>query len=110
MAAEFVRLLQYGRVVDTSRLHTELGFVPTRTTIDTVMEHGRRRRVRGLIGDTAPYQYEHELEEFLRSRGQRDEDAPAADAPSPAPRPRRRRAARTGTLRTGPAHDEGATA
>lgn len=88
---EFVRLLQYGRVVDTTRLHDQLGFVPSRTTIDTVMEHGRRRRVRGLVGDTSPYRYEHELEEFLRSRGRRDEDdgvaahvARAAAAPAPA--------------------------
>lgn len=103
---EFVRLLQYGRVVDTSRLHEELGFVPSRTTIDTVMDHGRRRRVRGLVGDTSPYRYEHELEEFLRSRGRRDDDdatghdqhdtAAAAKRP-PATRPAstRRRATRT---------------
>jgi UDP-glucose 4-epimerase len=80
---EFVRLLQYGRVVDTSRLHDELGFVPERTTIETVHDHGRRRRVRGLVDDPAPYRYEHELEAFLRSRGRRDDDAPS-DAPHPA--------------------------
>jgi UDP-glucose 4-epimerase len=102
---EFVRLLQYGRVVDTSRLHDELGFVPERTTIDTVLEHGRRRRVRGLVDDSAPYRYEHELEEFLRSRGRRDEDA-ASDASRPAratrPRPPRRRTTQP-TLDSGPA-------
>ena len=86
---EFVRLLQYGRVVDTSRFHSEIGFVPQRSTIETVMEYGRRRRVRGLVGDTSPYRYEHELEEFLRSRGRRD------DEPEPAPAPRASRAPRT---------------
>ena len=72
---EFVRLLQYGRVVDTTRLHDELHFVPKLSTIDTVMEHGRRRRVRGLVDESAPYQYEHELEDFLRSRGRREPDS-----------------------------------
>ena len=102
---EFVRLLQYGRVVDTSRLHDELGFVPERSTIETVLEHGRRRRVRGLVDDPAPYRYEHELEEFLRSRGRRDEDA-VSEASRPTrptrPRPRRRRTTRP-TLDSGPA-------
>jgi UDP-glucose 4-epimerase len=77
---EFVRLLQHGRVVDTSRLHSELGFVPTRTTMETVVEHGRRRRVRGLVDETAPYRYEAELEEFLRSRGRRDTEPAAQTA------------------------------
>jgi UDP-glucose 4-epimerase len=87
---EFVRLLQYGRVVDTTRLHDELGFVPRRTTLETVVEHGRRRRVRGLEDTVTPYRYEAELEEFLRSRGVRDE--PAANGSRATPRPRRRRA------------------
>ena len=103
---EFVRLLQYGRVVDTSRLHGELGFVPERTTIKTVLEHGRRRRVRGLVDDPASYRYgTSRLEEFLRSRGRRDEDA-VSDTSRPAqarrPRPRRRRTTQP-TLGSGPA-------
>ncbi len=76
--AEFVRLLQYGRVVDTTRLHVELGFHPQRTTMETVADHGRQRRARGVLDADAPYRYEAELEEFLRSRGQRDEPTPAA--------------------------------
>jgi UDP-glucose 4-epimerase len=88
---EFVRLLQYGRVVDTSRLHDQLGFLPQRSTIETVLEHGRRRRVRGLVDEATPYRYEHELEEFLRSRGRRDEDtAPAEETSKAAPRKRAR--------------------
>lgn len=102
---EFVRLLQYGRVVDTSRLHDELGFLPQRSTIDTVLEHGRRRRVRGLVDEATPYRYEHELEEFLRSRGRREEDAappPETSKPAPRKRARARRIAQP-TLDTGPA-------
>ena len=90
---EFVRLLQYGRVVDTSRLHQELGFVPMRTTIETVLEYGRRRRVRGLVDDAAPYQYEADLEAFLRSRGRPDPAEPPATNGSAAPRRRTRRTA-----------------
>ncbi|HEY8756438.1 MAG TPA: NAD-dependent epimerase/dehydratase family protein [Candidatus Dormibacteraeota bacterium] len=100
---EFVRLLQFGRVVDTSRLHTELGFVPQRTTMDTVVEHGRRRRVRGLVDDAAPYRYEAELEEFLRSRGRRDPEEPAtstSNGSALAPRQRRSRTATAGPAAT----------
>jgi UDP-glucose 4-epimerase len=91
---EFVRLLQYGRVVDTTRLHEELGFVPSRTTMETVLEYGRRRRVRGLVDDAAPYRYEAELEEFLRSRGRREPDADETPQRSTPPRRRARRAAK----------------
>lgn len=91
---EFVRLLQYGRVVDTTRLHEELGFVPSRTTMETVLEYGRRRRVRGLVDDAAPYRYEAELEEFLRSRGRREPDADETAQRSTPPRRRARRTAK----------------
>jgi UDP-glucose 4-epimerase len=87
---EFVRLLQYGRVVDTARLHDELGFVPARTTMETVVEHGRRRRVRGLDDSAAPYRYEAELEDFLRSRGRRDDGPASGSSPSPPAKPRTR--------------------
>ncbi|MGH7723436.1 MAG: NAD-dependent epimerase/dehydratase family protein [Candidatus Dormibacteria bacterium] len=97
---EFVRLLQYGRVVDTGRLHSELGFVPQRSTMDTVMEHGRRRRVRGLVDEAAPYRYEADLEEFLRSRGRRDVDTPAAAAGNGSAPGRRRRSAAPGAAAT----------
>jgi UDP-glucose 4-epimerase len=80
--AEFVRLLQYGRVVDTTRLHVELGFHPQSTTMQTVADHGRQRRARGVLDAEAPYRYEAELEEFLRSRGQRDEPASTANGSS----------------------------
>lgn len=75
---EFVRVLQYGRVVDTTRLHLDLGFHPQSTTMQTVADHGRQRRARGVLDADAPYRYEAELEEFLRSRGRRDEPAARA--------------------------------
>ena len=80
--AEFVRLLQYGRVVDTTRLHLELGFHPQSTTMQTVADHGRQRRARGVLDAEAPYRYEAELEEFLRSRGRRDEPPAAGNGRS----------------------------
>ena len=91
---EFVRLLQFGRVVDTSRLHNDLGFVPAHTSMETVIEHGRQRRVRGIVEEAAPYRYEAELEEFLRSKAQRPAAEPAAsNGSAPAQRAPRRRAA-----------------
>ena len=85
--AEFVRLLQYGRVVDIERAREELGFVPARTTLDTVKAYAAARRPDAAAAHPAPD--EAELAAFLRSRGRRE-------APSP-PRPRRaRRTARPG--------------
>ena len=60
------RLLQFGRVVDTSMLRERFG-PPTHSTVDTVREHGKNRRVQAILEDR-PYTYETELEDFLRSR------------------------------------------
>ncbi len=46
--------------------------------MQTVVDHGRQRRARGVLDAEAPYRYEAELEEFLRSRGRRDEEPPLA--------------------------------
>ncbi len=54
-------------------MREQIGFVPRRSTVETVLEHGRRRRARGLGDEVTPHRYEAELEEFLRSRGRRDE-------------------------------------
>jgi UDP-glucose 4-epimerase len=85
---EFVRLLQYGRVVDTGRMQRELGFTTRYSTLETVREYARQRRARGAMAATPSYRYEAELEAFLHSRALPDE-------PLPAPPPRRR-APRTG--------------
>jgi UDP-glucose 4-epimerase len=60
------RLLQFGRVVDTAAVTTQFGPL-SRSTRDTVEQHARQRRVRGIVSDK-PYTYEAELEDFLRSR------------------------------------------
>lgn len=92
---EFVRLLQYGRVVDTGRMQRDLGFSTKYSTLDTVREYARQRRARGAMAAAPSYRYEAELEEFLRSRALPDEPAPAT-APSTTAT-RRRRAPRTAT-------------
>ena len=68
---EFVRLLQYGRVVDIARARDELGFVPARTTLDTVKEYGRRGRAPAAETPRDPVRSEAELAAFLRSRARR---------------------------------------
>jgi UDP-glucose 4-epimerase len=60
------RLLQFGRVVDTTALRERFGAME-HSTVDTVREHAKQRRVRALAEDK-PYPNEAELEEFLRSR------------------------------------------
>lgn len=96
---EFVRLLQYGRVVDTARLHDDLGFTPRLSTLDTVADHARRRGSRHVRANTPSYRREAELEEFLSSRGRREPErrTPTRPAsrrspdPGTAPRPNSQR-------------------
>lgn len=64
-----VRLLKYGRVVDLTAMHEKLGFVPAYTSVETVMDYGRRSRVRDLLpAAEAGYTYEADLEALLRSK------------------------------------------
>lgn len=44
LSADFARLLRYGRAVDTTRLTTEVGFVPRYTTASAVEEFAARNR------------------------------------------------------------------
>lgn len=85
-APHLTRLLQYGRVVDTSALQQRFGLQLSHTTEETVLAHARDRRVRNMIRpDNA---YSQELEEFLRA--QRAEANGNAEATAePATRPRR---------------------
>ncbi|MGI8848286.1 MAG: NAD-dependent epimerase/dehydratase family protein [Candidatus Dormibacteria bacterium] len=64
------RLLQYGRVVDTTAMRDELGFTPGHTTLETVADYARRLRVRNVV-DPDPYTYEADLERLLRSKARR---------------------------------------
>lgn len=63
-----VRLLQFGRVVDTTALRERFGITLSHSTIDTLREHARERRVRKIVRDQRRYRYEADLEEFLRAR------------------------------------------
>jgi UDP-glucose 4-epimerase len=66
--AHLTRLLQFGRVVDTSALHERYGLLPRHTTAQTVLEHAQGRRVRDRIRDQRRAQRSHaELEDLLRA-------------------------------------------
>ncbi len=47
LSADFMRLLRYGRAVDTTRLASEVGFSPQYTTATAVEEFALRNRSRG---------------------------------------------------------------
>ena len=92
------RLLRYGRVVDTSALSERLGDVVRHTTLDTVLAHARTRRVRDLVDRSNEYEYEAELEDFLRSRRASGSNGHARSVPARrARRPARPRPSRTET-------------
>lgn len=81
-APHLTRLLQYGRVVDTSALQERFGRPLEHSTADTVLAYARDRRVRDVGRDGLSARHEVELEDFLLS--QRPQNGP-----------RSRRAART---------------
>jgi UDP-glucose 4-epimerase len=64
--AEVLNQLRYGRGVDNRKLKAA-GCRLTRTTRETVIEHGEALRIKPLVADDGPgYRYEREVEEFLR--------------------------------------------
>lgn len=66
--AHLTRLLQFGRVVDTTALHERFGLSLRHTTLETVLEHAQSRRVRERIREQSRVQRSHaELEELLRA-------------------------------------------
>ena len=88
------RLLQFGRVVDTSRLQSQFAELEW-STLGAVKEHARRRRLPAVV-EEKPYMYESELEEFLRARrvasnGHGDDAPRRRSARRPNPRSRARR-------------------
>lgn len=63
---ELLRVLRYGRGVDSSRSRRE-GFRYTYTTAATVDAFARWLRLEATVGETTPeYRYEHETEAFFR--------------------------------------------
>ncbi|HEV3124222.1 MAG TPA: NAD-dependent epimerase/dehydratase family protein [Candidatus Dormibacteraeota bacterium] len=79
-----LRLIQYGRVVDISRLQQEFGFTPRFRTAEVVADFARKHRVRGLLPDAEQGTYEKDLEEFLQRKGARPE---VVNGSTPAPEP-----------------------
>lgn len=63
-----VRLLQFGRVVDTTALRDDFGASLQYSTRDTVVDHAQHRAVRGRAPASPTYRYDEELEQFLQTR------------------------------------------
>ena len=86
-APHLTRLLQYGRVVDTSALQQRFGLQLSHTTAETVLAYARDRRVRDVIRPDTGYGHEAELEDFLRAqRAETNGHAEATGAPATRPR------------------------
>jgi len=66
--SHLVRVLAYGRVVDTTALKERFGVTLTSTTPETVQHHARERRVRLLVDGQKEHSYEADLEDFLRTK------------------------------------------
>jgi len=125
LPAEMLQQLRYGRAIDNRRLKAA-GYAFRATSRETVQAFAEHLRVRGLRpAQGEGYQYERDVEEFLRwspavrgddwlglERLSRDQLAELARALEALPRPARlapRGTAATSTLRTGsPASSGGA--
>ena len=70
ITADQLRFLQFGRVVDTTRMRQELGFTPRYTSREAFEDFVRRRRIRGLVDRDDVVRWERELYDFLQRRGQ----------------------------------------
>jgi UDP-glucose 4-epimerase len=62
---ETLRLLRYGRAVDSSR-YQRAGFRFAHTTASAVDAFAQLLRLRTSVGDAPEYRYEHDVETFLR--------------------------------------------
>jgi UDP-glucose 4-epimerase len=71
-APHLTRLLQYGRVVDTTALQERFGYPLEHSTVDTVVTYARDRRVREVVREDRGYRYDVELEDFLRTQRLQD--------------------------------------
>jgi len=63
-----VRLLQYGRVVDTSALKDRFGMTLSRSTAETLRDHVRERKAGDSAGPRKEYTHEADLEDYLRRK------------------------------------------
>jgi hypothetical protein len=83
--------------VDTTALRERFGEALQYSTAETLREHARQRRVRDIVRSQHEYQYEEELETFLRSGRLAQSNGHAAAARPARRAPSRRRAHLTGT-------------
>jgi UDP-glucose 4-epimerase len=65
-----LRFLQYGRVVDTTRLRERLGYVPRYTSREAFEDFVEQRQIHGLIDREDVARWERELGAFLRASPQ----------------------------------------
>ena len=70
VSPEQLRMLQFGRVMDTTRLREEFGFEPRFTTRSAFDDFLERRRIRGMIDREEAVRLERELYDFLQRKGQ----------------------------------------
>jgi len=70
VAPDQLRMLQFGRVMDTSALKQDFGYQPTYTTRAAFEDFLERRRIRSLIDRDDAIRWERELYDFLQRKGQ----------------------------------------
>lgn len=69
-ATEQLRMLVYGRVADTTRLHHEFGYRPRFSTKDALLDFARGRRVQRVLSEERIADWEREVYAFLRRKNQ----------------------------------------
>ncbi len=70
VAPDQLRMLQFGRVMDTTKLREEFGFQPRYTTREAFEDFLERRRLHGGIDGEEVVRWERELYDFLQRKGQ----------------------------------------
>ncbi len=70
VAPDQLRMLQFGRVMDTTRLREEFGYIPAYTTRSAFDDFLERRRIHGMIDREEAVRLERELYDFLQRKGQ----------------------------------------
>ncbi len=65
-----LRFLQFGRVVDTTRLERRFGYTPRYTTRETFQDFVRRKRIRGVVAHDEVIRWEREIYDLIQRKGQ----------------------------------------
>lgn len=90
LSPQLLDLLRWGRTLATERARRHLKFTPAFTTLAAYEDFLGDRRVRRFQPEGPAYQYEKELEEFIRGRAAALESAAARTRPAPGPATRAR--------------------